>query len=98
MPPPWLGFHVSPPSSLNDMRLVVPESCDAKTRLGCEPVSWSQKRIGSSVVAEVGAVLSSHVARAGEEQSSKLTRYVLTFDWKKTLPVLQSTPTDGSPA
>src|SRR4051812_30984931 len=98
MPPPWLGCHVSPSSSLKDIRLVVPESCEVKTRFGCEPVLRSQKRIGSSVAADVGAVRSAHAARAGDEQSSKLTRYVLTFDWKKTSPVFQSTPIEGSPA
>src|SRR3954447_2358433 len=98
MPPPWLGCHVSPSSSLNDIRLVVPDSCEVKIRFACEPVLGSQKRIGSSVAADVGAVLSSHVGRAGDEQSSKLTRYVLTLDWKKTLPVFRSTPIEGSPA
>ena len=84
MPAPWLGVHVSPSSSLKDMRLVAPASCEVKVR----PVRWSVKRIGSRLVTAFGALLSSQVVLAGEEVSSNVTRNVWVFDWKKTLPVL----------
>jgi hypothetical protein len=49
-------------------------------------------------VIEVGAILSSQVVFAGEEQSSNMTRRVWRFDSIKTFPVFQLVPIEGSPA
>jgi len=55
-------------------------------------------RIGSRLVTELGALLSTHWSCAGDEQSSSETLKVWVLDSKKTLPVAWLIPIDGSPA
>src|SRR5256885_4318544 len=96
MPAPWLGIQTSPSVSVNEERLPRMMSCDTNVR----PVLLSVKRMGSKLVAEVGAVLSSHVELgvAGQTRPSKPTRSVCTIPPSyMTLPVFQFTPIDGSP-
>ena len=71
-------------------------SCDTNVR----PVLLSVKRIGSKLVAELGALLSTQVdlGVAGQTASSYETRRVWVMPpWYSTLPVFQFTPIDGSP-
>src|SRR5215213_5259249 len=103
MPEPWLGIQLSPSSSVKDMRLALPRSCDEKVR----PVTGSVNRIGSSEVTAFAGLTSSQLpssrSRAGEVQSSKRTRRVLRPETYITVPPLsaislfQLTPRLGSP-
>src|SRR5262249_60555216 len=82
-------------SSVEDMRLVLPESWATKVRPSRESVA----RIGSRVRRLVrGKLTSCQKAVAGACESSKLTRRVSSPARNITLPVNQLTPTDGSPA
>src|SRR5258708_4030241 len=98
MPAPCDGSQRSPSLSVMAEALsVVPKrSCETIVR----PTFESVQRIGSKLsVPVIGDCLATHVevGLVGQE-SSKETRNVVTKDWKRTLPVTQSAPMDGSPA
>src|SRR5215471_6822445 len=105
MPPPWLGVHVFPSSSVNAEILSCPVSCETKVRLVKRSVNKMASRLCSD---SVGKVTFSHVALAGEVQSLNVMRNVcksvvmgsvaVPLASKKTFLVFQSTPQEGSPA
>src|ERR1700754_1039394 len=90
----------APSSSVNDIKLALPSSCETNVRLvRLAPASLSVKRIGSSVSSEVfGALTSVHVAGAGDAVSSHFTRSVCKAATNIAFPVVQLTPIVGSPA
>src|SRR5215212_1451324 len=100
MPEPWLTVQFAPSSSVNDIKLVLPSSCETNVRLvRSGPVSLSVKRIGSEVTREVFAALtSSQVAGAGDAVSSHLIRRVSKDAINIAAPEFQFTPIVGSPA
>src|SRR5436305_13717310 len=98
MPAPCEGSQVLPSSSVIAERLsVLPKtSCETIVR----PTFESVYRIGSKLsVPVIGDCLATQVdvGLVGQE-SSKFTLNVVTNDWKRTLPVSQVEPIDGSPA
>src|SRR3954467_11731705 len=98
MPAPCDGSQRSPSLSVIAERLSVlaTTSCDTIVR----PTFESVQRIGSKLSFPVICdCLAAHVevGFVGQE-SSKETRKVVTNDWKRTLPVTQFAPMDGSPA
>src|SRR5947209_19848951 len=98
MPAPYDGSHVWPSSSLMAEALVVVAKRSCETMV-C-PCFESVQRIGSKLsVPVMGLCLATQVA-AGEvgQESSKVTRKVVSSDWKRTLPESQFAPIDGSPA
>ena len=103
IPEPWLGVQLAPSSSVYDMRLVRPRSCEENVR----PVAESVARMGSLVVMAFGGLTSSQLPSGrrvgGEVQSLKRRRRVLVLDRYMTVPPLspislfQLTPALGSP-
>ena len=76
MPDPRLGTQMSPSVSVTDERLPLMINCETTVR----PVLLSVKRMGSKLVADVGALLSSHVdCGVVWQTSSKPTRSVWTI-------------------
>src|SRR4051794_4070915 len=101
MPPPVLGFHVVPSSSVQQVAESWPVSWDSKVR----PVAWSVNRIGSRLTVlpsgqpvAAPAETSDHVAVAGDALSSKLTLNVESPAWYIVAPDFQLLPMEGSPA
>src|SRR6267378_2131356 len=97
-PQPCEGSQVLASSSVNEVTLQAPSSCEAKVRLGPPKCPSSVKRIGSRLTREKGERLSSQLAVAGLKASLNVTRSVWLPASMKTLPVFQLTPMDGSPA
>src|SRR5438270_1300348 len=98
MPAPCDGIQMSPSLSVIAERLsVLPKtSCETIVR----PTFESVQRIGSKLsVPVMGDCLAAHVevGLVGQESSNE-TLKVVTNDWKRTLPVIQFEPMDGSPA
>src|SRR5215211_7311225 len=89
-----------PSSSVNDVALAFPSSCETNVRLvRFGPASLSVKRIGSRLVIEVFVALtSSHVAGAGGGVSSHLMRRGCNDATNIALPESQLTPIVGAPA
>src|SRR5678815_2736676 len=100
MPDPWLMVQCAPSSSVNDIALAFPSSCETKVRLvRFGPASLSVKSIGSRLVIEVFVALtSSQVAGAGDALLSHLMRRVCNEATNMALPESQLTPIVGSPA
>src|SRR3954471_3112628 len=98
MPAPCDGIHKSPSLSVIADRLSVlaKTSCETIVR----PVFESVQRIGSKLsVPVIGDCFAAHVdAGLVGQESSNETLNVVRSDWKRTLPVTQFAPIDGSPA
>src|SRR3954449_10987326 len=92
------GIHVPPslPVIPDRLSVLATTSCETIVR----PFFESVQRIGSKLsVPVIGDCLATQVdvGLVGQE-SSKFTLNVVTNDWKRTLPVIQFEPMEGSPA
>src|SRR5882757_6079157 len=98
MPAPCEGSQRSPSLSVMAERLSVLANTSWETIV--RPIFESVQRIGSKlsfpVICDCLAT-QVEVGFVGQESSNE-TRNVVTKDWKRTLPVTQFEPMDGSPA
>src|SRR6266481_1336282 len=97
-PEPCVSSQLLPSSSVKDSSLVTKLSCDENVRFVPPKCPSSVKRMGSKLTRAKSDRWSSQNAVAGVTESLKVTRSVWFPASMKVLPVLQSTPIDGSPA
>src|SRR4051794_35223333 len=98
MPAPCDGSQRSPSLSVTAERLSVlaKTSCETIVRPTFESVQRIGSKLSLPVICDCLAT-QVEVGFVGQESSNE-TRNVVTNDWKRTLPVIQFAPIDGSPA